>query len=313
MPFSRIIGCVLPGHEQSVLNAASLLASRYCLPLSILAADKASNVSNPGAILLPEPPPQAWTAEWMACALFTRLSAVESFLLLLPASDAGTEIGARLSQQFACPFLPDLRGEILVQEQCLSSQRHILSGQALEKLEARGPRVIVTIASREEYSGTPTQISALNFPPASDSADLLVRVLSRRPSKGTQSNLQSARIVVAGGAGMGGVEGFDLLRRLCNVLGASLAASRAAVNCGWISAEHQVGLSGKIITPEVYIACGISGSVQHQAGMRGARFIAAINRDPAAPIFRIADLGIIGDVFSVLKQMIRLISQAHLA
>ena len=110
---------------------------------------------------------------------------------------------------------------------------------------------------------------------------------------------------------MGGIEGFDLLRRLCNVLGASLAASRAAVNSGWISAEHQVGLSGKTITPEVYIACGISGSVQHQAGMRGARFIAAINRDAAAPIFRIADLGIVGDVFAVIDQMIKSMSYSR--
>ena len=119
--------------------------------------------------------------------------------------------------------------------------------------------------------------------------------------------IQEAEVIVAGGKGMKGEKNFRLLEELATLLGGSVGASRNAVDLGWAPYSAQVGLSGKAVTPQIYIACGISGAVQHIAGMSGSGAVIAINSDPEAPIFRTADLGIIGDVQEVLPQLIDMI------
>jgi electron transfer flavoprotein alpha subunit len=132
-----------------------------------------------------------------------------------------------------------------------------------------------------------------------------VEILKVIRNQAQDAKIEYADVLVAGGRGLGGPEGFRLLGELAEELGGSVAASRPCVDAGWISADHQVGQTGKTVRPRLYIAAGISGAIQHKVGMQDADFILAINRDPQAPIFDIATVGIVGDVFEVVPALVQ--------
>lgn len=129
------------------------------------------------------------------------------------------------------------------------------------------------------------------------------RVVGFEKSEGEELDLTEANVIVSGGRAMGGPDNFEILRKLCKVLGATLGASRAAVDAGWIDHSFQVGQTGKVVNPTLYIAVGISGAIQHLAGMSSSRTVVAVNKDKEAPIFKVATYGIVGDLYQVVPAL----------
>jgi electron transfer flavoprotein alpha subunit len=145
--------------------------------------------------------------------------------------------------------------------------------------------------------------------PTKEQLQSRVQVLESVVAEGGHVNIQEADILVSGGRGLENAKGFELLRELADTMGAKVSASRAVVDAGWIPYPHQVGQTGKTVAPKLYIACGISGAVQHVAGMQSAETIVAINRDENASIFNVADYGIVGDLFEIIPKLIRKIEE----
>lgn len=183
--------------------------------------------------------------------------------------------------------------------------RPVHAGSALMSLRSQDSVHVLTIrASAFEAPRVGTQPPAPVESIALQSPQLRTATLIERPlPSGEEVDLIGARVVISGGRGVGSEEGFQRLRVLAKKLGAALGASRAAVDAGYAPADAQVGQTGKSVAPELYIAMGISGAVQHWAGMKDSRVIVAVNTDPQAPIFEFADYGLVADIFDVLPQL----------
>lgn len=181
----------------------------------------------------------------------------------------------------------------------------VYSGKLLAKVMADSGVQMLTIRSRtfpapEADSGRSGNVETVDAVKTED--DIATKVVGFEASGGEVS-LTDAAIIVSGGRGVGSEEGFAPIRELADALGAAVGASRAVVDAGWIPYEHQVGQTGKTVSPDLYVAAGISGAVQHQAGMRTSKVIVAINKDAEAPIFKIARFGVVDDLFKIVPAL----------
>lgn len=223
--------------------------------------------------------------------------------VLLGNTAVGKDLAPRLAQRLGVGMASDCTGMEADAESFLTFKRPIYGGKAFAQVATAARPVLATIRPNT-FAATvideSRQAEVVNETAAIDPADLkailkeIVIAASERPE------LIEANIIISGGRGMKGPENYKILEECADVIGAAVGASRAAVDAGWIEQKHQVGQTGKTVSPTIYIACGISGAIQHLAGMGSSKVIVAINKDPEANIFTLADYGIVGDLFEIV-------------
>ncbi|MBX3063865.1 MAG: electron transfer flavoprotein subunit alpha/FixB family protein [Anaerolineae bacterium] len=225
-------------------------------------------------------------------------------VVLAGASTRGRELLAAAAADNDAGLLADVT-ELSVDGGNLKATRPAYAGKVLSTAVNSGAVQFATLRSRAfpapatDPSRTGEVITAA---PALSEDQIGTKVEGIEEVKG-KVNLTDAGIIISAGRGVGSADGFAPVRELAEVLGGAVGASRAAVDAGWIPYEHQVGQTGKVVSPNLYIAAGLSGSIQHQAGMRTSKVIVAVNKDPDAPIFKLARYGIVGDLFKVLPAL----------
>jgi len=224
--------------------------------------------------------------------------------VVMVASSRGRDLAGGLAAEVGVGVIADCTSFRLDGDK-FTATRPIYAGKLLSDVTATARPVIVTIRSRAFPKPEPDAARAgqvTNVMPVLAEDAIVGKVVEWVTEEG-KVNLADAKIIVSGGRGVGGPEGFAPIRDLAVALNAAVGASRAAVDAGWIPYAHQVGQTGKTVSPDMYIACGISGAIQHQAGMRTAKLIVAINKDPEAPIYKLARYGAVGDLFQVVPAL----------
>jgi electron transfer flavoprotein alpha subunit len=224
--------------------------------------------------------------------------------ILAPATANGKNVLPRVAAKLDVPQI----SEILSVESPDVFRRPIYAGNAVQTVEAKGFKKVITVRVAA-FSAVAKDGNAAIEPVAPAYDPDLSQFIGENLSRSERPELTAAKIVISGGRGLQSKDNFILIERIADRLGAAVGASRAAVDAGFVPNDRQVGQTGKIVAPELYIAVGISGAIQHLAGMKDSKIIVAINKDESAPIFGVADYGLVADLFEALPELERALDQ----
>lgn len=280
---ATLVGCAL-GVSPETLQSANEYGLTECIAVQSPSLDKASNS--------------------LRAAIVAQVAKAEAAdIILLPASSNGKEIAPRIAIRLEAGYVPDVIS-FTVSGSTITYTHPVYAGKAMISSTITTPKQVISLRPNVFTAKKFTPSASLtikNFTPETEAGinHALVESVSRSAGK---MDVSEADIIISGGRGLKAPEHFQLLEDAATVLGAAVGASRAVVDAGWRPHSEQVGQTGKTVSPTLYIACGISGAVQHLAGMSSSKVIVAINKDKDAPIFQIADYGIVGDIFEVLPK-----------
>jgi electron transfer flavoprotein alpha subunit len=243
-----------------------------------------------------------YATETYASAMAEAARATSPWAILIPFTSIGKDLAPRLSARLQAGLASDCVG-LLAKDGRLEARRPCYAGKAFAQVRFEGEPQIATLRPNVFTLGAKDASRKAEVVKGTPPGKPRARETSFHETGGGKVELTEAQIIVSGGRGLKGPENFHLVQELADAFGAALGASRAVVDAGWVDHQLQVGQTGKTVSPSLYIACGISGAIQHLAGMSSSKVIVAVNKDPDAPIFKIANYGLLGDVFEILPKL----------
>ncbi|MGF6293998.1 electron transfer flavoprotein alpha subunit [Paraburkholderia youngii] len=314
---TNLVNLVVAEHDNASIKAATLntiaAAQKIGGEIHVLvaghnaqaAADAAAKIAGVAKVLLADAPQlEAGLAENVEATVLTLVQdAARNYThILAPATAYGKNIAPRIAAKLDVAQISD----ITAVDSADTFERPIYAGNAIAIVQSADPIKVITVRSTgfDAVAAEGGSAAVEKIEAAADAG--ISQFVSREVTKLDRPELTSAKIIVSGGRGLGNGENYTkVLEPLADKLGAALGASRAAVDAGFVPNDYQVGQTGKIVAPQLYVAVGISGAIQHLAGMKDSKVIVAINKDEEAPIFSVADYGLVGDLFTIVPELVK--------